>query len=260
MATPHADQPPETESGAGVQRPVSLADRLTRRFFDKGHPPRQPDASMAFPPRPTQLALPFGDDRQDAAMALPSLFREARRVEPVLSYEQARIDQIIPDTLPPAGAPRNGLVLPGGVGLVLYEGAGDALAFDWMQWGEPCEAARARPGLDATVSAADLGKGARAIRKLARHRCIIPLTRYSVPIRDGDVWSHLWVSPAPGHFACAAGIWSAEHGERARFAMVTHGGDPAGPMLLSERDLLVWLREPLKEAMARIARNASARS
>lgn len=234
-------------------RPVSLADRLTRRFLDKA----KPDETRAFPPRPTQLALPFGNETPgmpDPAIALPSLFREARRVEPVLSYEQARLDQIIPDISPAPGAPRDGLILPGGVGLVLHAGIGDELAFDWMQWGEAADPARERQGPDATISLDDLGKGPRATRKLARRRCVIPLTRYSVPVRDGDVWSHLWVTPAPGHFACAAGVWTADGTKRARFAMVTETGDPTGPLLLAESDLLTWLRAPLRDAIARITR------
>ncbi len=192
-----------------------------------------------------------------ASIALPSLFHEARRVEPVLSYEQAQFDQIIPDTEPPSGVPREGLILPGGVGLVLFDATGDGLGFDWMQWGETADPSRSRQGLDATVSVADLSNGTRSTRKLARQRCVIPLTRYSVPVRDGDVWSHLWVSPAPGQFACAAGIWVAEPGERARFAMVTGGTYPNRPMLLSESDLLSWLRAPLKDAIARITRYVS---
>lgn len=196
----------------------------------------------------------------DASISLPSLFREARRVEPVLSYEQARFDQIIPDAEPPSGVPREGLILPGGVGLVLFDDMGDGLAFDWMQWGETADPARARQGLDATVSVGELSNGARSTRKLARQRCVIPLTRYSVPVRDGDVWSHRWVSPVPGHYACAAGIWIADPDERARFAMVTGGTDPNGPMLLLENDLLIWLRAPLKDAIARITGHVSPQS
>src|SRR5688572_30108498 len=123
------------------------------------------------------MALRLNEDANDAACTLP-LFRKARRVEPVLSYEQARLDQIIPNAMPPSGSPRDGLILPGGIGLVLYESASEELAFDWMKWGETADPAKARPCLDATVSVTELSQGARAVRKLTRQRCVIPLTRY----------------------------------------------------------------------------------
>ncbi|MBT2189000.1 hypothetical protein [Sphingobium nicotianae] len=265
VVTPHVDLSAgaEVEADFAAAHPVSLADRLARRFLDKPRQVRQHATSSMFPPRPTQLALPFGNgapNPRDAAMPLTSLFREARRIEPVLSYERAPLDQLIPDTAPPPDAPCDALVLPGGIGLVLYDGAGGSLTFDWMQWGEAANPVPVGQKVDATVCAMELVKGARAVRKLARHRCVVPLTRYSVPVRDRDVWSHLWMSPAPGHFACVAGVWAAAPGERARFALVMDGGEPTAPLLLSERDLLIWLRSPIKDALARIARHASSPS
>jgi len=128
-----------------------------------------------------------------------------------------------------------------------------------MQWGEKAEPNSMRPTVDATICVTDLLKGSRPMRKLARRRCVVPLTRYSVPVRDGDIWSHLWVSPTGGRVACAAGIWIADQGRKPRFAMVTGGPalDPGGPLLLPEDDLLLWLRAPLKDALGKIARHIS---
>jgi putative SOS response-associated peptidase YedK len=238
-------------AGPESPRAHSFSERLKRRLFDKGRAP----SAQSVAPAPTQLALPLGDEGEGGAFDAPSLFRAARRIEPVLSYEQPRIDEVIPDAQATAGAPRDRLVLPGGSGLVLYEGAGGTLAFDWMQWGEKAEPHSMRPIVDATIGVTDLLRGGRMHRKLAKRRCVIPLTRYSVPVRDGEIWSHLWVSVTGGGVACAAGIWVAEQGESARFAMVTGGpGVDPGPLLLPEDDLLLWLRAPLKDALGRLAR------
>jgi hypothetical protein len=216
----------------------------------------QSDQGLAIaPPRPTQLALPFGDQpRAD----LPSLFHEARRVEPVLSYEQASLDQIIPDTAAIPVSTRDRLILPGGAGLILYDGPKDALAFDWMEWGGKADPAGAGASLGATISLDDIVKGARATRKQAQRRCIIPLTRYSIPIREGDIWAHRWCVPMPGQVACAAGIWIADRRERPCFAMVIgeagSGEDHDGPVLLCETDLLTWLRAPLRDALSLLTR------
>jgi putative SOS response-associated peptidase YedK len=106
----------------------------------------------------------------------------------------------------------------------------------------------------------DLAKGGRTARKLAKRRCVVPLVRYSIPVRDGDVWSHRWITPASGQMVCAAGIWLADRSESPRFALVTGGAESevaAGPLLLAETDLLTWLRAPLKAALSGLGRHCS---
>lgn|GEM_PF-2904012 len=235
---------------------TSLTDRLVKRFLVREEAPRGTGApAAAFPPRPTQLALPFGTpEREDAEQALPPLFGGTRRIASVLSYEQASLDQIIPDTATP-GAPHDRLMLPGGLGLILHEGANGTLAFDWMHWGETGDAKRPDARLlEPTLSIGDLLKANRADRKLTKRRCIIPLTRYSMPVREGEVWAHRWISPGgDDRLSCAAGIWIGERGEHPCFAFVTGDGPSDGPMLLAENELMVWLRTPLKDVLARLA-------
>lgn len=258
---------PDTECPATAtdDREASLADKLLMRLLVRPRPPVDARASMSFPPRPTQLPLPLGKGEQgEDGTPLPSLFRAARRVGSVLSYEQASLDQIVPDTMHLPGTPRDRLMLPGGIGLVLRDGATGSLALDWMQWGETADTALppARARCEATLGLSELRKAGRSERKRARRRCVVPLSRYSVPVRTGDMWAHRWVAPAGGQVACAAGIWIAERGATPCFSLVTEsldiglGGETASPLLLTESDVLVWLRAPLKEALARIGTRA----
>lgn len=260
------DIPNRVTEAVPSRRAASLADRLVKHFLVREDVLPNPASAMAFPSRPTQLSLPLGDQGPgNEALALPSLFRDARRIGPVLSYEQASLDQIIPNTTSPPGAPQDRLMQPGSIGLILHDGTSGALAFDWMHWGEAAEAghADASTRLEPTLSLTELRKNGRAARKLAKRRCIIPLIRYSVPVRDGDVWAHRWISPSHGQVACAAGIWVAERGERPRFSVVTSDmeplrhGEPGGPLLLAESELLTWLRAPLRDVLARIGRSGA---
>src|SRR5690606_38948971 len=103
------------------------------------------------------------------------LFREIRTIEPVLSYKQARLQDIIPgaatsQAMPCPIAP-DGLVLPGGSGLVLYEAQTGCMAFDWMQWSGKGHAGQ----LGATIDAGALSKGGRPLRRLTGRRCVVPL-------------------------------------------------------------------------------------
>jgi len=238
---------------------ASLSGRLLRRVVATARRPEQGADALHFAPRPVQLALPLSHDPEMArAGELPTLFQDSRRVEAVLSYEQASLDQIIPDTAPTPGAPSERLILPGGTGLALFEDQTGSLAFDWMRWGLHAGANDpAGPAIGATIAGPALSSSARAMRRWARHRCIIPLTRYSLPMLQGGVWTHRWLSPAAGGVVCVAGIWAAGEGSGRRFAMVTGpvAGEPngVGPLLLAERDYFHWLRAPIKDALAGLA-------
>src|SRR5690606_30121800 len=129
---------------------------------------------------PVQLALPLSDpskadaDEQDLTAA--PLFHAARAVEPVLSYEQASLERVVPGAALSSAPAQDPLTLPGGTGLILYEAHTGAMAFDWMQWGN-----RGANPFGATVDAGALRQG-RTGRRLARQRCVVPLTRFSVPV------------------------------------------------------------------------------
>src|SRR5690606_21163668 len=126
---------------------VRSASAMTRRLFshllpENARPGQIDEATGAFPPLPVQLALPL-PGRSKAAPIAPDLaaeplFREVRAIEPVLSYKQASLQDIIPGAVMPPAMPHNpsadDLVLPGGSGLVLYEAQAGSMAFDWMQW------------------------------------------------------------------------------------------------------------------------------
>jgi len=142
----------------------------------------------------------------------------------------------------------DGLVLPGGSGLVLYEAETGCMAFDWMQWSGKGHAGQ----LGATIDAGALSKGGRPLRRLTGRRCVVPLMRYSVPVRDGALWSHRWIDPSNGPVACAAGVWNARRDGSSIFAMVTGvaGQSPDGPLILTEDEVLLWLRAPLGDALA----------
>jgi putative SOS response-associated peptidase YedK len=254
-------QDPETIEP--LRQPASLADRLVKRFLVREEISPAATRDSAFPPRPTQLVLPLGSQSDGDGGTLPSLFRDMRRIGSVLGYEQAALDQIVPDATMPPDAPQDRLMRPGNLGLILHEGANRALAFDWMHWSqaEKADPADARSPLRPTLALSDLAKGGRAARKLAKRRCVVPLVRYSVPVRDGDVWSHRWITPAAGQMVCAAGIWLADRSESPRFTLVTGDGGltadsevSAGPLLLAETELLTWLRAPLKDALAGLGR------
>ncbi|WP_231848755.1 hypothetical protein [Sphingobium sp. SYK-6] len=234
----------DLDSPGSRAAPASLAGRLTKRL----RPPRASAQATSPLLRPAQLPLPFGELLgADLAAAEPLLFRAARRIEPILSYEQARFDQIVPDATPPDSLPKDRLTLPGGMGLVLYDGPEGVLAFDWMQWGKPDAAGSDEILTDSTVRLSELGKSPRSLRRLAQRRCIVPLTRYSVPVRDGEMWTHRWVTPLSDHITCAAALWVADGRQKPRFSIVTEE-DESGttPLLLSEGDLLNWLRAPAK--------------
>ncbi len=245
-------------SGDGSPPPPSITERMFRRLRASKHP--QDDNGHIFPPKPVQLALPLlgGMDPaslDDHPLSAAPLFREARRIEPVLSYERASLEQIMPGAEQASDMPHDRLILPGGTGLVLHVNKAGAMACDWMQWGrkgaEPWkEDGSENPG--ATIDAQDLRKGA---RRVTRHRCIVPLTRYSVPVRDGAIWSHRWIASADGPIACIAGVYTAERGTGATFAMVTgfRAQDEGGPLILSEDELTLWLRAPLGDALTIIS-------
>lgn len=254
--------PPDAHETGGL-RSRSMTERMVERLMPGKRPP-VPDAGQQrqILPRPVQLALPLrnGADAQGEEEAFPAtpLFREARRIEPVLSYEQARLEQIVPGAEPAQDRNHDRLVLPGGAALVLYEGNVGAMAFDWMRWGRKHGesshmADTEHPG--ATIGLAELRKGGRLARRLMKRRCIIPLTRYSIPVREDRTWSHRWIAPAQDTVLCAAGVWDAEGGSSNIFTMVTDTdeADAGGPLLLSESDLLRWLRAPLAEALTIIA-------
>jgi putative SOS response-associated peptidase YedK len=243
-----------------------MAGRMFKRLLASKSEPAQPSTNKTVLPKPVQLALPLlgGADALDAAqlgehaLSAAPLFREARRVEPVLSYERASLEQIVPNSDPAPDTPHDRLILPGGTGLVLYEDKASVMAFAWMQWGRKSVELWKDGGgdsLGATVDAQELRKTGRAARRLTRHRCIIPLTRYSVPVHDEAMWSHKWISPANGPVVCVAGVWTAERGAENRFAMVTGLGDQDadGPLILAEDELLLWLRAPLADALAALA-------
>jgi putative SOS response-associated peptidase YedK len=257
-------QDPETIESP--RQPASLADRLVKRFLVREETSPTVTGASAFPPRPTQLALPLNSRSDAEGGTLPSLFRDMRRIGSVLGYEQASLDQVVPDTTMPSDAPQDRLMRPGNLGLILHEGANGTLAFDWMHWSqaEKADPADDRSPLRPTLALSDLAKGGRTARKLAKRRCVVPLVRYSIPVRDGDVWSHRWITPASGQMVCAAGIWLADRSESPRFALVTGDGGrsaesevAAGPLLLAETDLLTWLRAPLKDALSGLGRHCS---
>ena len=234
----------------------SLKRRLIGQFLP-GKISSRPGSLTArsFAPRPVQFTLPLAgaseaEDANPAQIATP-LFHETRTVEPVLSYEQASLEQVIPGATASPLPAQDRLLLPGSTGLILYEAHAGAMAFDWMRWGSQ----NATP-FGATVDIQALCRNGRSQRRLARRRCVVPLTRFSIPIRDGAVWSHRWIEPAPGAIVCAAGLWSAEKDADGTFAMVTGAmvagsGQPhEGPLLLAEEEILLWLRAPLEEALA----------
>lgn len=248
--------------------PAILSPAVAGRMFKRLMPGRRAqslaETSRNSLPRPVQLALPLsnrphGNDAfglDDHALVAAPLFREARRIEPVLSFERASLDQIVPDAEPPSSMPHDRLVLPGGTGLVLHEGVVGAMACDWMQWGRKSVASSKDASADAlraTIDTRDLRKGSRGAQRLAR--CIIPVMRYSVPVRDGAIWSHRWMAPAQGAVACIAGIWTAERGSGPTFAMVTgfRAQDEGGPLILDEDELFLWLRAPLGDALTILA-------
>lgn len=246
--------PAKTQSHTGgvVRSASTLTLRLFGHFLPGKTPtPRSSASATPFPPRPAQLALPL-PGRHEASIdvydpTVEPLFRETRAVEPVLSYEQASLQDIIPGAVPPPAMPKDRLILPGGSGLVLYEAPTGGMAFDWMQW-----SGKGAGQLAATIDAEALRKGGRSLRRLTRQRCVVPLARYSVPVRDGAVWSHRWIEPTSDTVACAAGVWSTEHDTGGSFAMVT-GLETEGPLILTEEEVLLWLRAPLHEALAFIS-------
>jgi len=230
---------------------ASLKRRLIGHLLPGKSSPRLGTlTARSFAPRAVQFTLPLpGADEPDGAphaqIAGP-LFHETRTVEPVLSYEQASLEQVIPGATASPLPVQDHLLLPGGTGLILYEAHAGAMAYDWMRWG----GRNANP-FGATVDIQNLCQSGRSQRRLARRRCVVPLTRFSIPVRDGAVWSHRWIEPAPGAIVCAAGLWSAEKDADGTFAMITAPG-PAhqGPLLLAEDDILLWLRAPLEDALA----------
>lgn len=254
----HSPARPEPMPAMAPDRPAApRSASLTRRLIGHLLPggSRTAPAGLSAHPfarRPVQLALPLPDPSQAEAreqdLSAAPLFHAARAVEPVLSYEQADLDRVVPGAALSSAPAQDPLILPGGTGLILYEAHAGAMAFDWMQWGS-----RGAGPFGATVDVRALRQG-RTGRRLARRRCVVPLTRFSVPVRDGAVWSHRWIEPAPGAVICAAGVWSAERDADGVFAMVTRGsaGAPEGPLLLAEGEVLLWLRAPLDEALGAI--------
>lgn len=241
----------------------SLADRLRRRFRSGPRPsPAQPQ-SGAPAMRPTQLALPLDEPRgrERDPGAMPSLFREARRIEAVLSYEQPDLAQIVPDADPASDMKRDRLVLPGGSGLVLHDDPDGAMTYAWMQWGERPGDALPVTDIDpgATLSLESLDKANRAVRKLAQRRCIVPMVRYSVPVLEGDIWSHRWIASATGQIVCVAGVWTVDRIRGPRFTILTgRADDMVRPMILPESELLPWLRAPLKQLLGRLGGRGAA--
>jgi len=258
----HSPARPEPMTAMVPDRPAARSASLTRRLIGHLLPgtPRPAPANLTAHPlarRPVQLALPLSDpSKADAGaqdLTAAPLFHAARAVEPVLSYEQASLERVVPGAALSSAPTQDPLTLPGGTGLILYEPHAGAMAFDWMQWGS-----RSATPFGATVDAQALRQG-RAGRRLAQRRCVVPLTRFSMPVRDGAVWSHRWIEPVPGAVICAAGIWSAERDADGVFAMVTRGsgGAPEGPILLTENEVLLWLRAPLVEVLDSLTDNPS---
>jgi len=239
--------------GAEAAQPASLARRLMSHLLPGRSAPARTDlVASGSEEGGSHPALPLTSHDEPGVYATgpmaDSLFPAARPIEPVLSYEQASPDQVVPGAASPT-ATHDRLILPGGIGLIIYEAHAGAMAFDWMRWG----GGSASP-FGATIDVRALRRRG-AGRRLAGQRCAVPLTRFSVPVRNGSLWSHRWIEPVAGGITCAAGVWSLDRNAGSMFAMVTDdaGQMSGGPLLLSESAILLWLRAPLDEALAAIA-------
>lgn len=153
----------------------------------------------------------------------------------------------------PAGVPRiAGEVHPGGLGLVIAEGALRA-----MRWGfpvaqkNPVAALPVRPTPITAVRDDEL-EAERWADSFHHRRCLIPMTAWAEPEGADSAMTRTWYSPLEEALFAVAGIWrsTAEWGDAYAMVTVAPSSEVARmPAILAQDDWATWLHGPSDDAI-----------